>query len=133
MNEYEIGTTSILGLLQRTFSTCRRCVRSDQASRKNGQGQGTTFPLCQRHSLPSQHLTREVKIWKDLNHPNIIKFIGYAIEGQGSGVKAALVSKWCENGDIVKYLTEHPMTNRIKLVGSSGYSVIAIAVALMFN
>ena len=57
-----------------------------------------------------------MKIWKDLNHPNIVELIGYAIEGRGSDMKAALVSKWCANGDIVKYLNDNPGVNRIHLV-----------------
>ena len=72
-------------------------------------------------------------IWNDLIHPNIIEFIGYAIEAQGFDVKFALVSKWCENGDIVKYLTEHPNTDRIQLVRWPGHSTIPIPVTLMFN
>ena len=74
-----------------------------------------------------------MKIWKDLSHPNVVEFIGYAIEGQGSGVRAALVSKWCEKGDIMAYLREHPNTVRIKLVGSSGHSAIAVGVTLLFH
>ena len=91
------------------------------------------FPASQCHSHPFRRLSREVKIWKDLSHPNIVEFVGYAIEDQGSGVKVALVSKWCEKGDIVKYLREGTGANRIYLVEWSGHSVFLVAVTLMSN
>ncbi|KAF8341251.1 kinase-like domain-containing protein [Cantharellus anzutake] len=63
-----------------------------------------------------KHLTQEVKIWKDLKHPNIIEFIGYAIEGERSEERAILISKWCKNGDVVEYLRTHPDSSRIQLL-----------------
>ncbi|KAF8343112.1 kinase-like domain-containing protein [Cantharellus anzutake] len=63
-----------------------------------------------------RHLTREVKIWKSLCHPNIIELIGYAIEGERCDVKAVLVSKWCSNGDVVNYLQRHPESDRVMLI-----------------
>ncbi|KAF8325098.1 uncharacterized protein EI90DRAFT_3129226 [Cantharellus anzutake] len=61
------------------------------------------------------HLTREVRIWKELWHPNILEFIGYAIAGERSDMKAILVSKWCANGNVVQYLRAHPNSSRTDL------------------
>ncbi|KAF8326036.1 kinase-like domain-containing protein [Cantharellus anzutake] len=57
-----------------------------------------------------------MRVWKDLNHPNIVGFIGYAIEHEVSVVTAALVSQWCANGNVVKYLEQNPAANREILV-----------------
>ncbi|KAF8311794.1 uncharacterized protein EI90DRAFT_3023370 [Cantharellus anzutake] len=62
------------------------------------------------------HLTREVRIWKELWHPNILEFIGYAIAGERSDMKAILVSKWCANRNVVQYLRAHPNSSRTDLV-----------------
>ncbi|KAF8326102.1 kinase-like domain-containing protein, partial [Cantharellus anzutake] len=59
---------------------------------------------------------REMKVWKDLKHPNIVEFIGYAIEHEVGGVTAALVSQWCANGNVVKYLEQNPAADREMLV-----------------
>ncbi|KAF8326090.1 kinase-like domain-containing protein [Cantharellus anzutake] len=63
-----------------------------------------------------QHLRREMRVWKGLKHPNIVRFIGYAIEHEVYGVTAALVSEWCANGTVVKYLQQNPAADRGMLV-----------------
>ncbi|KAF8328934.1 kinase-like domain-containing protein [Cantharellus anzutake] len=57
-----------------------------------------------------------MKVWKDLKHPNIVEFIGYAIEHEVGGVTAALVSQWCANGNVVKYLEQNPAADREMLL-----------------
>ncbi|KAF8322917.1 kinase-like domain-containing protein [Cantharellus anzutake] len=52
----------------------------------------------------------------ELRHPNILEFIGYAIAGERSDMKAILVSKWCANGNVVQYLRAHPNSSRTDLV-----------------
>ncbi|KAF8327561.1 uncharacterized protein EI90DRAFT_2927904, partial [Cantharellus anzutake] len=63
-----------------------------------------------------QHLKREMRAWKDLDHENIAKFIGFAIEVRGAVPEAALVSEWCSNGNIVEYLHEKPTCGRLPLL-----------------
>ena len=46
-----------------------------------------------------------------------VKFSGYAIEGEGCHMKAALVSEWCVIGNVMEYLKQYPESNRIALVG----------------
>ncbi|KAF8324973.1 kinase-like domain-containing protein [Cantharellus anzutake] len=67
-------------------------------------------------TIRHQHLKREMKIWKDLDHENIVQFIGFAIEDRGAIPEAALVSEWCSNGDLVQYLHRNPSCNRLALL-----------------
>ncbi|KAF8327564.1 kinase-like domain-containing protein, partial [Cantharellus anzutake] len=63
-----------------------------------------------------QHLKREMRAWKDLDHENIVKFIGFAIEVRGAVPEAALVSEWCSNKNLVDYLDEKPTCRRLPLL-----------------
>ncbi|KAG8943240.1 hypothetical protein FRC03_002579 [Tulasnella sp. 419] len=57
-------------------------------------------------------LLREATIWSRLKHPNIVPFLGYAIEG---GSRYCFVAPWYANGDVVRYLQSHPDVNRLLL------------------
>ncbi|KAF7336050.1 Glycoside hydrolase family 76 protein [Mycena sanguinolenta] len=46
-------------------------------------------------------LYREARIWKRLNHPNILPFLGISLD---LGLSPALISPLCESGHIMKYL-----------------------------
>ncbi|KAF8337511.1 kinase-like domain-containing protein [Cantharellus anzutake] len=63
-----------------------------------------------------QYLTREMEIWGELDHPHILKFLGFAIEGVGCDVKGVLVSPWCSNGSVLEYLQKNPNAEKIDLV-----------------
>jgi len=63
-----------------------------------------------------KHLKREMKVWKSLKHPNIVKSVGFAIEHNSYRTNAALVSEWCEHGDVVQYLEQNPSVDRGMLV-----------------
>ncbi|KAF8308356.1 kinase-like domain-containing protein [Cantharellus anzutake] len=63
-----------------------------------------------------KYLTREMGVWSKLDHPNILKFLGFAIEGDGCDVKGVLVSPWCRNGSILEYLEKNPHAERIDLI-----------------
>ncbi len=64
-----------------------------------------------------KHLRREMRIWKNLRHPNIIRFIGFAFENESYRTTAALVSEWCGHGNAIEYLGRVPAANREMLVG----------------
>lgn len=49
----------------------------------------------------SKRLRREMGIWRRLNHPNVMEFIGYAF---GFGISMALVAPWAVNGTLTNYL-----------------------------
>ena len=52
-------------------------------------------------------------IWRQLQHPNIVPFIGATI----SSGWCSLVSDWMINGTICDFVNMNPDENRINLVG----------------
>lgn len=67
-----------------------------------------------------QRLMKEVKAWHRLEHPNVARLHGIVQLPN----TIAMVSSWCENGTIVKYLREtNPEANRLQLVSSVLVSV----------
>ena len=70
-----------------------------------------------------QEFTREVVVWRQLFHCNVLPFYGvYHLENDSSGV--CLVSPWMENGSLQQFLGDFPNTDRIPLV--CGYSFCLI-------
>lgn len=64
-----------------------------------------------------KHLKREAKVWAEVKHPNILPLYGIK-----SGDQPRLISRWCEDGDLMHYLNNHPdlpLTTRIQLVRAS--------------
>ncbi|KAF8337067.1 kinase-like domain-containing protein [Cantharellus anzutake] len=57
-----------------------------------------------------------MKIWKDLDHCNIVRFVGFVIEVSGAVPEAALVSEWCSNGNLTQYLHHNPSCDRVSLL-----------------
>ncbi|KAF9441820.1 kinase-like protein [Macrolepiota fuliginosa MF-IS2] len=57
-----------------------------------------------------RRLIIETAVWVDLDHPNILKFLGLAPDLGSYGVPA-LVSPYCEKGTVDDYLRLHPNTN----------------------
>ncbi|KAG8894566.1 hypothetical protein FRB99_001136 [Tulasnella sp. 403] len=57
-------------------------------------------------NMPFAHLllilAREMTVWSDLSHENILPFLGFEVDE--SKRAASLVSPWMENGDIKSYL-----------------------------
>ncbi|KAJ6588966.1 kinase-like domain-containing protein [Mycena capillaripes] len=52
---------------------------------------------------PTQHLYQEARIWRQLDHPNILPFLGISLD---LGLSPALISPLCASGSIMKYLQE---------------------------
>ncbi|KZT50795.1 kinase-like protein [Calocera cornea HHB12733] len=85
-----------------------------------GQYKGHKVAIKTRRVLsyqPSHHiihrLARELDIWKDLKHPNILPLLGVCAHGPYG---FALVSPWMERGHIRSYLRLDPMVRRPSLV-----------------
>lgn len=57
-------------------------------------------------------LAREVVAWKWLQHENVLPFVGVTRE-------FAIVSDFMENGNIMMFIAEHPLHNRLHLVSNS--------------
>ena len=62
--------------------------------------------------VSAQSLEREVLIWKNLNHKNVLLFLGMAVI---DGIPCT-VSKWMENGTMVNYLENHANVDVLALV-----------------
>ncbi|KIJ60487.1 hypothetical protein HYDPIDRAFT_32287 [Hydnomerulius pinastri MD-312] len=54
----------------------------------------------------SKKLRRELGIWRRLDHPNIVPFLGIAY-GFGRAGTMSLVSLWMPNGTLQRFLREH--------------------------
>ncbi|KAJ7619423.1 kinase-like domain-containing protein [Roridomyces roridus] len=59
-------------------------------------------------------LCREALVWKDLRHPNILKFIG--IDRDSFPDSLCLVSPWMEHGTVLNYLKDHGRANVDKVL-----------------
>ena len=55
---------------------------------------------------------RELKIWTELNHRNVLPCLGFAEYNN----LPALVSEWMENGNVIKFLTNYENVNRLEMV-----------------
>jgi serine/threonine protein kinase len=71
------------------------------------------------HANPSdstilrRRLHRETHIWHQLEHPNILPFLGISQDFDRS---PALISPLCSNGDALNYVKTHPETDRFNLI-----------------
>ncbi|KAH8115036.1 kinase-like domain-containing protein [Phellopilus nigrolimitatus] len=60
----------------------------------------------------TRYLAREIYVWSGLNHPNILPFCGYMLEGKFP----SLISEWMENGTVRRYLERRPDLDLLPLV-----------------
>lgn len=67
-----------------------------------------------------QRLAREMKVWADLKHPNIVPFVGFHL-GEDD---AWLISSWASKGDAHGHLlkSKSDFTSRVKLVSFENLS-----------
>ncbi|KAG8915975.1 hypothetical protein FRC00_002190 [Tulasnella sp. 408] len=59
-----------------------------------------------------KRLARELYVWAALDHPNVLKLLGFAFEDGGP----CLISPWCDYGTLQEYLQKFPDANRRRLV-----------------
>ncbi|KAJ7895149.1 kinase-like domain-containing protein [Mycena olivaceomarginata] len=59
-------------------------------------------------------LAREVLIWKELLHPNVLPLLGIDLTARKPS--CCLVSPWMENGNVTAFLERHPDFNKSSLV-----------------
>ncbi|KZT54907.1 kinase-like protein, partial [Calocera cornea HHB12733] len=60
-----------------------------------------------------KHLVQELKSWTRLKHPNILELYGVS---RGDPWTLTLVSPWMEDGDLLRYLRDHPNSHRAVLI-----------------
>jgi len=56
-------------------------------------------------------LFQQAVVWKHLEHPNIVPFLGI------TSTPLQLISEWMPGGDLTEYIRKHPDTDRLRLVG----------------
>jgi len=71
-------------------------------------------------------LKREVKIWGDLSHPNLVRFIGWMTEEREGEIRVSLISSWCDGGNVKDYLRESPNADRRRLICDVGHGLAYI-------
>lgn len=57
-------------------------------------------------------MDREISVWKDLRHPNILPFYGACSIAD----PPFMVCEYKSNGDAIQYLRKYPDANRLQLV-----------------
>jgi len=55
---------------------------------------------------------QEAVIWKRLEHPNIVPFLGI------TSVPPQRISAWMPNGNLTEYVKQHPSADRLGLVSA---------------
>ncbi|KAG8918330.1 hypothetical protein FRC01_001924, partial [Tulasnella sp. 417] len=64
------------------------------------------------HDSFNRRLKREATIWKAIDHPNILQFLGYrAVRGA-----LWLVTLWCQHGNLEQYITSNPGLTAVRRV-----------------
>lgn len=102
------------GALKGRYVTVKtlRVYESDDSGRIRKVGnQATSFHQF-THTV--QRFCKEVAIWKNLSHPNILSLIG--VPDTLEDGRFSMVSEWMANGNIVEYVRSNA-GNHIKLVG----------------
>ncbi len=61
-----------------------------------------------------QELCQEALIWRQLRHPNVIRFLG--VSKELFAPRYCLISPWMVNGNIMSYLEAHPDHDRLASV-----------------
>jgi serine/threonine protein kinase len=70
--------------------------------------------LCYLAFAVSQDIAREVLLWKELDHPNILPFLG--VDMTLRHPSCCLVSPWMKNGSVLAFIKAHPDSDRLSLV-----------------
>ncbi|KAE9390009.1 kinase-like protein, partial [Gymnopus androsaceus JB14] len=61
-----------------------------------------------------KEFSKEVLVWSQLDHPNVLPFLGINIDLFPG--RFCLVSPWCSNGSIMNYLSMHPEADKMEIV-----------------
>lgn len=64
----------------------------------------------------SQLLAKEIRVWSQLCHPNVLELLGYVIEENGF---PSLISPWIANGTALEFVRAHPELDVCPIVSQS--------------
>ena len=129
--------SSAAGIFARRLPSSSRWVRRCQRRRVSGppcghqspqiwdQGriqqyfQGTKFfshRVFHHRSLRKQQFCREIVVWKNLSHPNVLPLLGVSFSTRPYSFHMA--SPWMKNGNVTEYTRSNPSANRLQLVSA---------------
>lgn len=110
-------------------ATVSGCSQNPEATNTKvfGSKKGKKFAYSPFASsqLPLQNLVQEVMIWHQLDHPNIIRFLGLA-HNLGISGSSAIITPFCNNGVIMGYLKDYPDKDRLPLASFCSPFIIYI-------
>ena len=75
----------------------------------NSEPHATTDMLIIYHF---QRFCKEFVTWKSLRHPNVLALVGVVM----TETEFSMVSEWMPNGNLSRFVREHPRENRFTLV-----------------
>jgi len=60
----------------------------------------------------AKNIAKEIRIWSELKHPNVLPLLGYLVEGN----YPSLVSEWVVNGSLREYMPEMNKADSLKMM-----------------
>ncbi|KZT53898.1 kinase-like protein [Calocera cornea HHB12733] len=69
-------------------------------------------------SKMQKRFNRELQIWRDLDHPNVLQFLGTArLPSVTDHAQICFVSPWMQEGNVIEFLEQYPNVDRLNLIG----------------
>ncbi|KDQ11698.1 hypothetical protein BOTBODRAFT_449375 [Botryobasidium botryosum FD-172 SS1] len=109
-----------------TLLECEVAKTQSQPSEEGGFGKCWEGLFLGRHKVAlkctrtteldreRKEMEREIKVWKGLQHPNILPFIGSVV--LDPELRTYLVSPWMDNGDALRFVNETRHVDCMKLL-----------------
>ncbi len=70
------------------------------------------FSVIEIRLILVQNIAREIRVWSEFNHINILPILGYCMEGD----YPSLISKWMIKGSLREYMSELDRKETMKMV-----------------
>ncbi|KAG8939780.1 hypothetical protein FRC03_006055 [Tulasnella sp. 419] len=67
---------------------------------------------AERNERLCKRFYREVVAWQSLDHPNVVKLLGFTISKQ-PGESPSFITNWYQYGNVVGYLERYPLVDRL--------------------
>ena len=83
--------------------------------------------------LDIQRLKREIRVWREVLHPNVVALLGWTLQVVRYKIRVSLISTWCNGGNIKEYLCQNLMADRHALVRFVSISVASQTCVYVFT